>query len=96
MSTVPDGPLRARFRTRIPQAWRTPLGVTGAVVALLWILVAVLGPALWPHDPLSQDFTRLEAPSAAHLFGTDELGRDVLSSPPARRCWSGWSASASP
>jgi peptide/nickel transport system permease protein len=70
--------LRARFRKRVPQAWRTPLGVTGAVVATLWILVAVLGPALWPYGPLAQDFPRLEAPSGAHWFGTDELGRDVF------------------
>ena len=40
------GGLRARFRRRIPQAWRTPLGITGATVATLWILVAVLGPVL--------------------------------------------------
>ena len=70
--------LRARFRKRVPQAWRTPLGVTGAVVATLWILIAVLGPALWPYGPLAQDFPRLEAPSGAHWFGTDELGRDVF------------------
>jgi peptide/nickel transport system permease protein len=38
----------------------------------------VLGPVLWPYDPLAQDFTRLEAPSGAHWFGTDELGRDVF------------------
>ena len=77
MTTV-GAPLRARFRRRIPQAWRTPLGVTGAAVALAWVLVAVLGPALWPHDPLAQDFPRLEAPGGAHWFGTDELGRDVF------------------
>jgi peptide/nickel transport system permease protein len=71
--------VRARFRTRVPQAWRTPLGVTGTVVAALWILVAALGPALWPFDPLAQDFPRLAAPGGAHWFGTDELGRDVFS-----------------
>lgn len=79
MSTLTTGtPLRARFRKRIPQAWRTPLGITGATVATLWILVAILGPTLWPYGPLAQDFTRLEAPSGAHWFGTDELGRDVF------------------
>ncbi|MGI5132227.1 ABC transporter permease [Pseudonocardia sp. CA-107938] len=78
MSAPIAAPLRARFRKGVPQAWRTPLGVTGAAVALLWILVAVLGPVLWPYGPLAQDFPRLEAPSAAHWFGTDELGRDVF------------------
>jgi peptide/nickel transport system permease protein len=78
VTAVGSGGLRARFRTRIPRAWRTPLGITGAVVAALWILIAVLGPLLWPHDPLAQDFPRLQAPSGAHWFGTDELGRDVL------------------
>jgi len=63
---------------RVPQAWRTPLGITGAVVAALWILVAVLGPLLWPYGPLAQDFPRLDAPNGAHWFGTDELGRDVF------------------
>jgi peptide/nickel transport system permease protein len=72
------GALRARFRRRIPQAWRTPLGITGATVAVLWVIVAVLGPVLWPYGPLAQDFVRLEAPSGAHWFGTDELGRDVF------------------
>jgi len=75
---APTG-LRVRFRTRVPQAWRTPLGVTGTVVAALWIVVAALGPVLWPFDPLAQDFPRLQAPDGGHWFGTDELGRDVFS-----------------
>jgi len=76
---TPSGGLRARFRERIPKAWRTPLGITGAVVAALWVLVAALGPLLWPHDPLAQDLPRLQPPGGAYWFGTDELGRDVLS-----------------
>lgn len=79
MSTVTTrSPLRARLRRRIPPAWRTPLGITGAVVAALWIIIAALGPVVWPFGPLAQDFPRLEAPSGAHWFGTDELGRDVF------------------
>ena len=43
-------------------------------------LAAVFAPILAPYDPLSQSpIIRLQAPSAAHLMGTDELGRDVLS-----------------
>jgi peptide/nickel transport system permease protein len=51
----------------------------GAMVALL-VLVAVIGPWLAPYDPLKLDLmARLQAPSAMHLLGTDEFGRDVLS-----------------
>ena len=66
-------------RRWLPKAWRTPLGIVGAVVAIAWVLVAVLGPLVWPHDPLAQDQTRLLPPGAGHWFGTDELGRDVFS-----------------
>ncbi|HEY3181505.1 MAG TPA: ABC transporter permease [Gaiellaceae bacterium] len=58
---------------------RQPLAVTGAVIALAWFLVAIFAPLVAPHDPLAQAFPPNEAPSSGHLFGTDELGRDVLS-----------------
>ena len=51
----------------------------GAMVALL-VLVAIVGPWLAPYDPLKLDLiARLQAPSATHLLGTDEFGRDILS-----------------
>ncbi|BCM83904.1 ABC transporter permease [Methylobacterium indicum] len=56
--------------------------VTGFAVALLLGLVAcaVLGPSLVPYDPLASDTgSALRAPSLAHPFGTDQLGRDILS-----------------
>ncbi|MAS42987.1 MAG: peptide ABC transporter permease [Rhodobacteraceae bacterium] len=44
------------------------------------IFAAVLGPSLVPYDPLATDAAiALQAPSAAHWFGTDNLGRDVFS-----------------
>lgn len=50
-----------------------------APVALL-IVLALLGPAIAPRDPLATAIERaLQAPSAAHWFGTDALGRDVFS-----------------
>ena len=53
-----------------------------AQVSLAWlatlILLAILAPVL-PIDPLAQDLlAELEGPSAAHWFGTDELGRDIM------------------
>ena len=70
--------LRAAARATRP-AWRQPLAVTGAVIAAAWLIIAVFAPLVAPYDPLAQDFTAFQPPSGAHLFGTDELGRDVLS-----------------
>ena len=76
--------LAVRLRTRrgagrVRPAWRQPLALTGAVIAAAWIVVAVFAPLIAPHDPLAQTFTASQGPSSGHLFGTDELGRDVLS-----------------
>ncbi|HEY4174013.1 MAG TPA: ABC transporter permease, partial [Rhodopila sp.] len=55
------------------------LAVLGAVVVLVWLLVAVLAPWITLYAPNTVDVAgRLAAPSAAHWLGTDELGRDVL------------------
>src|SRR5262249_46137491 len=56
--------------------------VTGFAFALFLVIVlaALLGPYVVPYDPLASDTTAaLKAPSAAHWFGTDQLGRDVFS-----------------
>jgi len=56
------------------------LGRWGLFVSLLLVLAALFAPVLAPHDPAAQDLPmRLSPPSAAHWFGTDELGRDILS-----------------
>jgi peptide/nickel transport system permease protein len=45
-----------------------------------FVLLAVLGPIVAPYDPLATDTARaMQPPSAAHWFGTDALGRDILS-----------------
>jgi peptide/nickel transport system permease protein len=57
---------------------KRPMAVIGLVLVAVFVFVAVFGPLLLP-DPNKQDFTMLlQAPSAAHLLGTDDLGRDVL------------------
>jgi len=54
--------------------------VAGAALLLLFVLCAVFAPVLAPHDPAQLDLNaRLLPPSHAHLFGTDELGRDIFS-----------------
>jgi len=49
------------------------------VLARAWVLVAIFVPLIAPYDPLTQSSHLLLAPSLTHLFGTDELGRDVFS-----------------
>jgi peptide/nickel transport system permease protein len=71
--------VRARGHGRLRPAWRQPLAVIGAVIALGWVVVAIFAPYIAPHDPLAQIYPPSQSPSSAHLFGTDELGRDVLS-----------------
>ena len=49
-------------------------------MVLLYVLLALGAPWIAPDDPLRTDWGQIrKAPSAAHLFGTDDLGRDVLS-----------------
>jgi peptide/nickel transport system permease protein len=56
------------------------LAVAGGVIVVILLLVAVCAPLLSPYDPNSIDRDQiLEPPSMSHLFGTDDLGRDVLS-----------------
>jgi peptide/nickel transport system permease protein len=72
-------PTRFTRRPRLPAAWRTPLAVVGVVIAVLWVLVAIFGPLIYPHNPLAQNLPRLMAPNPRAIFGTDELGRDEFS-----------------
>jgi peptide/nickel transport system permease protein len=72
--------LRPRNRRgRLRPAWRQPLAVIGAAIAVGWVIVAIFAPYIAPQDPLAQIYPPAQSPSSAHLFGTDELGRDVLS-----------------
>jgi peptide/nickel transport system permease protein len=59
---------------------RQPLAALGIILLLLFVSCAVLAPWLAPQDPAQLNLTgRLLPPSHGHWFGTDELGRDILS-----------------
>lgn len=56
------------------------LAVTGSIILLLFLLMAIFAPVLAPYDPFYMDSSApLAPPSAAHLLGTDNMGRDILS-----------------
>ncbi len=57
-----------------------PLGAIGFVIVAAYILTAIFADFIAPMDPLDVDYELLNAlPSAAHLLGTDDIGRDLLS-----------------
>ncbi|HLJ27580.1 MAG TPA: ABC transporter permease [Candidatus Angelobacter sp.] len=72
----------------LPDTWNTAatlgrrnlLATSGMVLVVVFILFALFAPWIAPKDPAAIDLpSRLQGPSAAHWFGTDELGRDILS-----------------
>jgi peptide/nickel transport system permease protein len=59
---------------------RRPTFIVGAAILLFWVICAVFGHLIAPHDPLAQQLLATnKGPSGAHWFGTDQLGRDVFS-----------------
>ena len=74
-------------RTRKVGVWavmravlRHKVSCMGVVIILLLVLMAIFAPLLAPYDPNEQDLYRvLEGPTRAHLLGTDDVGRDLLS-----------------
>ncbi|PAE40138.1 ABC transporter permease [Bacillus sp. 7884-1] len=59
---------------------RTGLGVLGALIILTMVVMAIFAQQLAPFDPNAQDYNAiLLPPGGEHLFGTDDLGRDIYS-----------------
>ena len=58
---------------------RQPLGVAGALVVLVLVIVAIFAPVLAPHGPKDTAFGQFVPPGREFPMGTDNLGRDVLS-----------------
>lgn len=71
-----DVPYRRLLRT----LRENPLALMGTLLVLLVLVCAIFAPWLAPKDPNAIDFgLRLRPPAGAHLFGTDDMGRDILS-----------------
>src|SRR2546421_1798094 len=73
--------IKAHRRTVWQVIRGNPLALAGAVVVGLWVLLAIAAPLVTPYDPISsQDaYNTLAPPTTAHLLGTDDNGRDLLS-----------------
>lgn len=80
MTATPARPRRITSPAlrRYLQAFRTPKGAIGAALLIVLVAAAVLAPAIFPAGYDVQTSGSLLAPSWAHPFGTDELGRDIF------------------
>jgi peptide/nickel transport system permease protein len=68
------------WTTTIALGRNNRLAATGMVLVALFVVLAIFAPWIAPQDPANIDLaSRLQPPSAAHWFGSDELGRDILS-----------------
>jgi ABC-type dipeptide/oligopeptide/nickel transport system permease subunit len=81
---MPDAVIQAPrtygFRYLLRRYARNRLSLVGMWIVLLIVVTAAAAPWLAPYDPTKPDFVNtLQRPTSAHLLGTDDLGRDVLS-----------------
>ncbi|MFI6826852.1 ABC transporter permease [Kribbella sp. NPDC050241] len=74
-------PLRSNRSKVVRRILRNPLAISGLVVLVIAVILAVFAPWLAPHEPTQTNLGQAFAPpgTAGHLLGTDDLGRDVLS-----------------
>lgn len=75
-----DASSRRIRREHLRQLVRSKAFLVGAVLLLFWVVCAIFGRVFSPYDPVSGSLLQFNAaPSGVHWFGTDSLGRDVLS-----------------
>lgn len=81
-----NSPVVDLYKPKSPwlEAWdnfkKNRLALVGTIIVLFFVIIALFAPVLAPYGFKEQDLTkRLLAPSAAHWFGTDDFGRDILS-----------------
>jgi peptide/nickel transport system permease protein len=77
---APGVAARSRRQDVLRTFFDNRLALVGTVVMAIFILMAIFAPVIAPYSPLQQDLAaKFAPPSAAHPFGQDELGRDILS-----------------
>ena len=78
-STPAASEAKTARRETLRQLLRSRTFLVGGAIVLFWVFWGIVGSKLTPHDPLAQSPDVLIGPGAGHWFGTDQLGRDVLS-----------------
>ncbi len=80
VKTTNQGKRQSMFMITLRRMGKNKLAVAGLIILLAMILIALLAPVISPYPFEETDlYNTFDTPSKAHLFGTDELGRDILS-----------------
>jgi peptide/nickel transport system permease protein len=80
MTVIAGGQRQRRRSWPMATLVRRPTAQVGAAIVCGFLLLTALAPVFAPYDPFDQDLAAsLTGPSAAHIFGTDQYGRDLLS-----------------
>jgi peptide/nickel transport system permease protein len=79
-TSIPASGTERGGRWRLRSIAGNPLLVVGLCIVVAWVALALAAPRIAPYSPLEQNLDdRMQAPSRDHLFGTDQLGRDIFS-----------------
>ncbi len=80
LGSNPSAVVQSLAHERLQAALRSPTLLVGLAILAFWVVCALFGAEIAPHDPYADNLlSTLSPPSASHWFGTDQLGRDVLS-----------------
>lgn len=78
-AAVKKDKIESPWRVAWKRLRKNKLAMSGLIILLILTLVAIFGPMIYPYDMNTLDYANIEAPpSAQHILGTDNLGRDVL------------------
>src|ERR1700722_19049537 len=81
LSVISPDELESPARRALRRLFQRKGAVVGLVVIATFVVLAVFAPVIVPYDPIATSWTLVrKPPSSLHWFGTDDLGRDVLSS----------------
>lgn len=71
--------IKENRKIKIQTFMKNKMAMVGLIITVIMVIAALLAPVLFPEGPIKMDNpNRFLAPSGAHLFGTDEFGRDIL------------------